>query len=510
MNFCDETTVTLKAGNGGGGCASFRREKYISNGGPDGGNGGNGGNIILKTNENINTLVDFNTKKSFKAESGNNGAKKNQNGHTGADLVLDVPLGTIVKDEDGKIIADLKFRNQEVIIARGGMGGKGNAQFASSTRQAPNFAELGEPGEELTVHLELKLVAEIGIIGLPSAGKSTLISHISAVKPKIAEYHFTTLIPNLGVVDMKDFGGSGGESFTVVDIPGLIEGAAEGKGLGHEFLRHVGRAKFLIHLLDGSLENLRESFDTINAELNKYSKELAKKEQVIVINKTDLLIEELYPEIEEQFAEFKKKGELFFISAVTGDGLKNLMFYVWGKVKEMRIQDQDALELLAKTEGKITVAEDGSIDEEHKTFRPHLLTSNHPFEIELIDSEKVTSELQEGKKRMTHKERLKKKELREMLKDGEITEEEYEDRLYELTNGFKKEDRVKKFSRQVFEVKGKRLEQIVIMTDTNNDEAVDRVHDVIRKMDINKKLVAKGAIPGDVIIIAGKRFYFRN
>ncbi|MDP4008006.1 MAG: GTPase ObgE [Candidatus Peregrinibacteria bacterium] len=497
MNFCDETTVTLKAGNGGGGCASFRREKYISMGGPDGGNGGSGGNVILKTNENINTLVDFNTKKSFKATSGGSGAKRNQNGHTGSDLILEVPLGTIVKDEDGNVIADLKFRNQEVIIAKGGMGGKGNAQFASSTRQAPNFAELGEPGEELTVHMELKLVAEIGIIGLPSAGKSTLISRISAVKPKIAEYHFTTLVPNLGVVDMKPFGGSMGESFTVVDIPGLIEGAAEGKGLGHEFLRHVGRAKFLIHLLDGSLGNLRESFDTINAELAKYSKDLAEKDQVVVINKTDILIEELYPEIEKEFAEFKKKNKLFFISALTGDGLKDLMFSMWGKVKEMRVQDQDVLELLAKTE-------------DHKTFRPHLLTSNHQFEVELIDSEKVTSELQEGKKRMTHKERIKKKELRDMLKEGEITEEEYEDQLYELINGFKKEDRIKKFSRQIFEIKGKRLEQIVIMTDTNSDEAVDRVHDVIRKMDINKKLVAKGAALGDVIMIAGKRFYFRN
>jgi len=508
VNFCDETTVEFKAGNGGGGAISFRREKFVAKGGPDGGNGGNGGNIILKTNPNINTLVEFNTKKRFKAPSGQNGGKQNKIGHTGEDLVLKVPIGTIVKNEEGEIIADLKRRNQEFVVARGGMGGKGNSQFCSSTRQAPAFAELGEPGEEVIVHLELKLVAEVGIIGLPSAGKSTLISHISAVKPKIAEYHFTTLIPNLGVVDMYPYGGDHGESFTVVDIPGLIEGAAEGKGLGHEFLRHVGRAKFLIHLLDGSLDNLRNNFDTINAELSKYSEELSQKEQVIVINKTDILIEELYPEIQEAFKEFyskdKKKNRLFFISAVTGEGLKPLMFYIWDKVQKMRKEEQDAIE----KELDAQLQAEG--EEEHKVFRPHLTASVKNVEVELIDKEEVISELQEGQKRMSHKGRLRKKELKDMWKNEEITDEEFENEMYELKHGFKKEDRVKKFTRKVFEVKGKRIEQIVIMTDTNNEEAVDRVHDVMKKMDINKKLKAASAIEGDVVIIAEKRFYFRG
>ncbi len=509
MHFCDETTVEFKAGSGGGGAVSFRREKFVAKGGPDGGNGGDGGNIILKTNPNINTLVEFNTRKRFKAESGQAGGKRNKIGQCGKNLVLEVPIGTIVRDEAGNIIADLKRREQEFTVARGGMGGKGNSQFCSSTRQAPSFAELGEPGEEVITHLELKLVAEVGIIGLPSAGKSTLISHISAVKPKIAEYHFTTLIPNLGVVDMSQFGSKNKGSFTVVDIPGLIEGAAEGKGLGHEFLRHVGRAKFLIHMLDGSLDNLRKNFDTINAELKKYSKELSQKEQVVVINKTDILIPEIYPEIEEEFKEFhskdKKKNRLFFISAVTGEGLRELMFYVWEKVKDLKEKEQDALEKFFDAEEKRNQEE-----EEHKVFRPHLKSDERNVEIELIDREEVTTELQEKQRRMTHKDRLKKRELKDMMKEGEISEEEFNEQMYELRHGFKEKDKVKHSTRNIFEVRGKRIEQIVIMTDTNNSEAVDRVHDVIKKMDINKKLIAAGGKEGDVIIIAEKRFHFRG
>lgn len=505
MNFCDETTVTFKAGDGGNGAVSFRREKYISKGGPDGGNGGDGGNIILRANANINTLVDFNTRKLFKAPSGKNGAKKNQNGQMGEDLILKVPLGTIIKDENGKTIADLKLRSQEFIVACGGRGGKGNAQFVSSTRQTPAFAELGEPGGEITVNMELKLVAEVGIIGLPSAGKSTLISRISAVKPKIAEYHFTTLTPNLGVVDMKQFGGSEGESFTVVDIPGLIEGAAEGKGLGHEFLRHVGRAKFLIHLVDGSLPNLRKDFDTINAELAKYSIELTKKEQIVVINKCDLLIEEIYPEIKAEFKGFKRKNKkLFFISAVTGQNLRELIFYIWEKVKKMRSIDQDAIELLAQKN------ESENSQETHKVFRPHLTSSDKNFEIALINKEKGKIELREGAKRMTHKDRLKKQELRAMLKGGEVSDEEFEEQMYSLKHGFKKQDKVTKFERKVFEVRGKRIEQIAVMTNMENEEAIDRVHDVLDKMDISKRLAASGAKIGDIIIIAGKRFHFRD
>lgn len=514
-NFCDEATVTFKAGNGGNGAVSFRREKFVAKGGPDGGNGGRGGNIILRTNPNLNTLVTFNTRKNFKADHGQNGAKANRQGKDGTDLILEVPLGTIVRNDEGtEIVADLKYRDQEYVVARGGIGGKGNANFVSSTRQVPSFAELGEPGEEIMVHLELKLVAEVGIIGLPSAGKSTLISHISAAKPKIAAYHFTTLVPNLGIVDMTRWHGDPNASFTVVDIPGLIEGAAEGKGLGHEFLRHVGRAKFLVHLLDGSLDNLRDNFDTINTELAKYSKkhhsELADKEQVVVINKTDILIEEIYPEIQEQFKEFysedKKKNKLFFISAVTGEGLKELMFYIWGRVEKIRKKDQDVIELLGT---KDPTHPDNQKEEEHKVFRPHL-TNDKNFTVELVDKEEVTSEKEERKRRLTHKERIKKKELKEDLRDGLITEEEFDNTIYEMEYGFKKEERVKQFVRQVFEVDGRRINQIVVMTDTNNDEAVDRVHDVMKKHDIYKELTKRGAKAGDVIIIAEKRFIFRD
>ncbi|MBT6069155.1 GTPase ObgE [Candidatus Peregrinibacteria bacterium] len=533
MNFCDETTVVFKAGSGGGGAISFRREKFISRGGPDGGNGGGGGAIILRTNPNINTLVEFNTRKQFKAESGESGAKRNRQGKNGEDLILEVPLGTMVINEDGtELLADLKYRNQEYVVAKGGIGGKGNANFVSSVRQAPAFAELGEPGKEVTVNLELKLVADVGIIGLPSAGKSTLIAHISAVKPKIAAYHFTTLTPNLGVVDMKQWHGDPNSSFTVVDIPGLIEGAAEGKGLGHEFLRHVGRAKFLIHLIDGSLDDLREKLDTINKELTSYSKDLAKKDQIVVINKTDILIPEIYPEIEAQFKEFihkdKKKNRLFLISAVTGEGLKELMFAIWERVRHQRTKEQDALELEGKfgdpdcpefkesdqlpnqfsEQFKKSLTPDKET-ENYKVFRPNF-SDNRNFTIKLIDKEEVKEEKQEKGHRLTHKQRLKKQELKEEMQYGELSEEEYEETIYELKHGFKKGERVNTYTRNIFEVDGRRINQLVIMTDTNNEEAVDRIHDIIKKHDIAKALIKNGARPGDVIIIAEKRFYFRS
>ena len=511
MKFCDEVTVTLKAGNGGGGAVSFRREKFIAKGGPDGGDGGRGGNIILRTNSNLNTLVEFNTRKDFKAPDGGHGAKRNCRGKDGESLILEVPLGTIVKNGDGtEILADLKYRDQEYIVARGGIGGKGNANFVSSTRQTPRFAELGEPGEEVVVHLELKLVAEVGIIGMPSAGKSTLISHVSAVKPKIAEYHFTTLKPNLGVVDMTKWHGDKDSNFTIVDIPGLIEGASEGKGLGHEFLRHVGRAKFLIHLLDGSLKNIRGNFDTINQELKQYSQELAEKEQVVVINKTDILIPEIYPEIQEGFKEYcsqnKKQNRLFFISSVTGEGLKELMFYIWNKVQQMRKNDQEVIEMRGI---KDPTHPENQEETEHKIFRPHLSHEKN-FTVELIDREKVRTELEEKGHRLTRKERIQKKEWRDMIKTGEMNQEEYDKKMYEMKYGFKEEEKIKHFVRQVFQVSGQRINQIVIMTDINNEEAVDRVHDVMKKHKIYNKLSKEGAVSGDVIIIAGKRFYYRD
>lgn len=494
MHFCDETQIICKAGNGGNGAVSFHREKFVAHGGPDGGNGGKGGDIVLKTSVHINTLVNINSRKSYKAEDGDNGAKKNQWGRGGEDLVLEVPIGTLVKSEDGTtVIADLSGPNDVYVICAGGIGGKGNAQFASSIRQAPEFAELGEPGEEKTINLELKLVADIGIIGLPSAGKSTLISKISSAKPKIADYPFTTLVPNLGVVDLGKFGGDKGTGFTVVDIPGLIEGASEGKGLGHEFLRHVGRAKILIHLVDGTLKDLTEKINTINAELKKYSTELSKKRQVLVVNKIDMLFDEYCTDIEAELKKISKKDKIYFISAITGDGLKQLVFDL-KKIVEM--------ETIIEVPKVINI-------EQHKVFTPHLLESSN---VEIIEHgvEVIKNEKREREHRMTHREREIKKELKMQLENEEITNEEFEEKLYELKNGFKKSEKVVVTERKIFEIINKKLYKIVSMTNMANSEAVDRVIDVIKKMDINKKLKAKGAKNGDVIKINDKTFYFKE
>ncbi len=340
--FCDLTTIELNAGRGGNGSSHFRREKYVDRGGPDGGDGGRGGNIVFQADRNINTLIDFHTKKKFQAEDGGNGGKQNMHGKDGEDLVLKVPVGTIIKSEqEGLIIADLTHHNQVAIIAKGGRGGLGNTHFKSSTNQAPTFAEKGEQGQKMLVDLELKLVANVGIIGVPSAGKSTLISRISNCKPKIADYPFTTLIPNLGLVQMKSFDSHTDFSFVVTDIPGLIEGASEGKGLGFEFLRHVSRNQILIHLLDATRNLLTEDFRTINHELVKFDPELGEKEQIVAINKIDAVDT---AELKSMLAAFKRKNkgkfrEVFCLSAVTGEGLSELMFYTASRVEE-HLQNQ--------------------------------------------------------------------------------------------------------------------------------------------------------------------------
>ncbi len=511
MHFCDETSITCNAGNGGNGAISFRREKFVAKGGPDGGSGGHGGDVILKSTPHLNTLVHLHAKKQFDAPAGEKGSKKNCAGMNGEPLILEVPVGTMVRSveekEEGKgaasparagsaLLADLSTPGDEYVVAKGGMGGKGNSQFISSTRQAPAFAELGEPGESVTVKLELSLVADIAIIGLPSAGKSTLISRISAARPKIADYPFTTLIPNLGVVDLKQFGGKAGTGFTVVDTPGLIEGAAEGRGLGHAFLRHISRAEILIHLIDGSLDDLHGNFTVINKELKKYSPVLAKKEQVVVINKADLLIPEIYPEITDAFKTQHKKKSLFFISAATGVGLKELVFYLYTRVRKLHL----------KSKAKKVEKEP---EETYKIFHPHLQNETH-VEITRIGEEKVKTVLEENMRRMTHRDRFEKKKLRGKLKEGQIAEDEFDDTMYALKHGFKKEDKVRYATRNIFEVKGKRIEQIVVMTDMSNLEAIDRVHDVMHKQDVTLKLQRAGAKIGDAIMIHGRKFIFRS
>ena len=324
--FTDYVKITAKAGNGGNGAISFRHEKYVAAGGPDGGDGGKGGDIYFVVDQDANTLIDFRYKKKFKAENGNNGEGARRFGKSGEDLYIKVPIGTIIKDaKTERVLADLSEKNQKALILHGGRGGKGNSNFATATRQAPRFAQDGEDGEEKELILELKLLADVGLIGFPNVGKSTLLSIVTDAKPKIADYHFTTLDPNLGVVK-KEYG----ESFVIADIPGIIEGASEGIGLGTQFLRHIERTRLLLHVIDVSGSEGRnpvEDFYTINNYLKKYSQKLSERKQIIVANKIDSMQDEsLYKNLEKLA---KEKGlEIFKISAATNTGIKELIIHV--------------------------------------------------------------------------------------------------------------------------------------------------------------------------------------
>ncbi len=331
--FVDKARIYIKAGNGGNGAISFRREKYVAAGGPDGGDGGRGGNIIFKVDPGLTTLMDFRYKRKYKAENGGDGSGKRQKGKNGADTVIDVPCGTIIRElESNRIIADVSDPDKSYVIARGGNGGWGNDHFSTPTRQAPNFAKNGRAGDELEVVLELKLLADVGLVGFPNVGKSTILSVTTKADPKIANYHFTTLQPNLGVVDMGEH-----MSFVLADIPGIIEGASEGKGLGHAFLRHIERTRLLIHVVDVSgIEgrNPIEDFDTINNELSEYDMELEERPQIIAANKTDIIQDETaYNEFK---AEMNRRGyKVFDISAATNTGVTELMKYAYSELKKL-------------------------------------------------------------------------------------------------------------------------------------------------------------------------------
>jgi len=313
----DEATITVRAGKGGNGCLSFRREKYVPSGGPDGGHGGRGGNVYLRVNEQINTLVAFGHRRHFAAEDGQPGQGNRMRGANGADLYIDVPRGTIVKDADsGQILADLSEHGQQVLVARGGRGGRGNEAFKTATRQAPHFAEKGAPGQERRLALELKLIADVGLVGKPNAGKSTLLARVSAARPKIADYPFTTLDPYLGVVEIDQ------RSFVMADIPGLIEGAHAGAGLGQSFLRHIERTRLLIHLLDGASLDPAADYRAINQELALYSDRLAAKPQIVVLNKADLPDSRVMYDLLQESLGVER---LWLISAVTGEGIPELL-----------------------------------------------------------------------------------------------------------------------------------------------------------------------------------------
>jgi GTP-binding protein len=323
--FTDYTKIIIKSGNGGNGAISFRREKYVAAGGPDGGDGGKGGDVYFKVDKDKNTLLDFRYNKKFKAENGENGSGARCTGKSGNDIYIGVPIGTIIKDvETGKIIADLSNEDQVECVLKGGRGGKGNQHFATPTRQVPRFSEDGEPGKEKEIILELKLLADVGLLGFPNVGKSTFLSTVTDARPKIANYQFTTLEPNLGVVKSKD-----GSSFVIADIPGIIEGASKGIGLGLQFLRHIERTRLLLHVIDVSgMEgrNPREDFKIINEELKQYSEKLAERKQIIVASKADVINEELYKELENLAKE--KNLEIFKISSSTGEGVEELLNYV--------------------------------------------------------------------------------------------------------------------------------------------------------------------------------------
>ena len=366
--FVDYAKIIIKSGDGGNGAATFRREKYVAAGGPDGGDGGKGGDIYFKVDPNANTLIDFRFTKRFKAENGQNGSGNRCFGKSGSDLYVMVPKGTVVKDsESGKVIADLSEDNQVELILKGGRGGKGNVHFATSTRQAPHFAIDGEKGKEKEIILELKLLADVGLVGFPNVGKSTLISKVSAARPKIADYHFTTIDPNLGVVKTKS-----GDSFVMADIPGIIEGASEGVGLGTQFLRHIERTRLLLHVIDVAATEGRtpvEDFEKVNSELKKYSEKLSNRKQIIVANKSDSLQDEtLFEELEKKAKE--NNIEIRKISAVTGEGVEELMDYVGKLVKELpkeeivdiedRVvytleEDKDEFTIYKPTEGEFIV-----------------------------------------------------------------------------------------------------------------------------------------------------------
>ncbi len=336
----DEATIEVKAGNGGDGVVAFRREKFVPRGGPSGGSGGRGGDVILAVDPQLNTLIGFRRRKHFEAQRGEHGSGKDQNGHTGADVIIRVPPGTVVRDADTReVLGDLVGRDQQLVVAHGGRGGRGNAAFKSPTHQTPRFSERGEKGAERRLRLELKLIADVGIIGEPNAGKSTFLASITAARPKIADYPFTTLMPNLGVAEVQD------RTLVLADIPGLIEGAHAGAGLGDRFLRHIERTRLLIHLLDGSRPDPLADFETINRELAEFNPALAQKPQLVGFNKMDL------PDAQKNFPRARRELsaqdiEVFPISAATGEGVQALLLSAVQRLAELPVPTQVVTETI--------------------------------------------------------------------------------------------------------------------------------------------------------------------
>ncbi len=420
MNFIDNVKITVRAGDGGNGKLSFRREKFVSKGGPDGGDGGNGGSIILVASRNQDTLVRFRFEKEVSAEAGRPGEDVNKHGRNGKDMLVDVPVGTIATNVDGEVMADLTQDGQKVMIARGGKGGFGNAHFVSSTRQVPNFAEKGEPGDAYEIRLEMKMIADVALVGMPNAGKSTLLSRISNARPEIADYPFTTLKPNLGVVKIDDEA-----SALFADIPGLIEGASDGKGLGHDFLKHVERTAVIVHLVDSYQDDIGAAYQAIRKELEAYQSVLGGRPEIIALTKIEGLDDEIVADLIEQIKKVAApEARIMAISSQAGTGLKELLYAVKEEVVKARTAATDAEAEVANALPVLKIQD----------------TSN---------AWRVTRE-------------------------GDS-----------------------------FLVTGNKIERFGHRTDYENDEAVQRLRDIMRKMGIMHKLLREGLEPGMIVRVGG-------
>ncbi len=459
--FFDEVTLELEGGRGGNGACCFHREKFVDEGPPDGGDGGNGGNVILEADDNYNTLQHFMGLKHYEAPAGEKGAKNDMAGHGGEDLILKVPPGTLVYDLDHEEnVLDLKVHGQRVLIAKGGRGGYGNGHFGSSTRQAPWFAELGDTGEFRRVRMELRLVADVGLVGFPSAGKSTLISRVSSARPKIAAYPFTTLIPNLGVVQLASFGGNPSQTFVIADMPGIIEGASEGKGLGHAFLKHISRTATLVFVLDPFCYEdltLTEQYRVLQAELKAHEPQLLKKTAYVVMNKIDSIPEADRELLKEEFlADFPKlKSRFRMISGVSGEGLKELLFELFKDVQKHK-------EKTGALEASIQMPE----------YQAQKFLDENSFDVSYVETIQTSA--------------FKEPVLGAVIDAESLTK------------------------RQIFKVTGKRIEQIARMTNPIYPDAIQRIYDILKKMGIQKELVRAKANNGDYVQIGPHYFEFHQ
>ena len=451
--FCDVAKVSLKAGKGGDGAVSFRHEIYINKGGPDGGNGGKGGSIIFKADKDTNTLIDFRYNPILVAENGGNGSGTRSAGRAGKNLIVEVPIGTVVK-RDGRVIADLTRDKEEAVIAKGGDGGFGNAHFKSSVRQTPVIAEVGEPGEEFEAELELKLLADVGLVGLPNAGKSTFLSVVSNAKPEIADYPFTTLTPNLGVatIDRHDF--------LIADIPGLIEGAAEGKGLGHDFLRHVDRTAVLLHLIDIYNNDAKKAYQIVRRELDKYS-DLKDRPEIIALTKCEGVDEEIIEMQSQAIREINQNAYIYSISAVSHQGIDDLLRALWQEIKLSKSKILERQSITIDTKNAIS-------KQKNQVISLKKTTSNEENEPKVQQDELPVISL--------GREKLKNTWSVSLDEDG------------------------------VYHVTGEKIEKFARRTDMSNYASINRLRDILKKLGIRAELTNQGAMQDSIIEIAGKTF----